>query len=61
MISDFFKTPSTFSAHKLANECNCQVVGDKNARVNNVAILKNAQANELSFCGNSKYLEDHLS
>ena len=58
MISDFFKTPGTFSAHKLANECNCQVVGDKNARVNNVAILKNAQSNELSFCGNSKYLED---
>lgn len=58
MISNFFDTPKTVTADRLASICGCQIVGNKQTKVNNVSTLKNAQFNELSFFGNMKYLGD---
>lgn len=58
MVSEFFKIAKEMTAEEMSIIGDCSIVGDKHKKVSNVAVLRNAQSNELSFCGNTRYLDD---
>ncbi len=57
----FFKKSSSFPLHKLAEHSGCDVSGDADVIIDDVAPLATAQPNHVSFLDNIKYKDDFIA
>ncbi|WP_039456560.1 UDP-3-O-(3-hydroxymyristoyl)glucosamine N-acyltransferase [Candidatus Jidaibacter acanthamoebae] len=55
--SRFFKNKGSFSVMEIAQRFNCEVIGDKNRIIKDIATLENAKEGDISFLYNPKYIE----